>query len=194
MFIIQLFDGLLYKSIYVNYVFDSQVQSNPQRLIQSLESMFEVCPQLLIQLFFLVKTGIGQSDTSTNMIIIFSIVWSLISVVSKSTSEDKALILKNEGQEPLLKWKFPKFISWKWLLRAMFRLFDVSSRMCILLLIWVLLGGFSVIIVICIEFSVLIFISQKTKEFRFVFSIVHNSFQKIVKKMCLVQGYCFWIA
>ena len=139
-------------------MYDSQVQSNHQRLIQSLEAMFEACAQLLIQLFFLAKIGIGQSDTSTNIIIIFSIIWSLISVVSKSTSEDKALILKNEGQEPLLKWKFPKFISWKWLLRAIFRFLDVSSRMCILLLICVLLGGFNVITVICIEFSVLTFI------------------------------------
>ena len=94
--------------------------------------MIESFPQLIIQLYFLFQTD------NIDPIIFFSIIFSLISITNKAVNEDKPFFINyidEDWQEP--HWKLKKnFVSWRYILRLLFRLFDISSRVLIIVLVW----------------------------------------------------------
>ena len=59
---------------------------------------------LAIQLYFLIK-----QNRSNNILIIFSILWSLLSIVSKVVSEDKALVQETKPIDLLPKKTSPAY-------------------------------------------------------------------------------------
>merc|ERR1719203_1972143 len=79
----------------------------------------------------------------------------------------KSLALQN-------KWPF---FSWKYFVRIIFwRFFEISSRVCLLLLIWSSMGGLSLIIVLGLDLAICIYICFKEKSFDLIGMMMYLSF------------------
>ena len=161
--ILQLLDLELFRALLINYKLNTLTPSNPQRWIQSLEAVFEAFPQTLIQLFFVTKTN------SLDSLVLFSIIWSLWSIVSKTCNEDEILFSKKyqKSQSKCLSktsWSNCQCISQFYIFRIVYRAGDVIVRVLILLSVWIFIGGLLFFIVLLIEFIVLTIISVVIKE------------------------------
>eukprot|EP01084_Bolivina_argentea_P106600 190710_1 len=65
----QFFEFDLFYCLYINYALNKQRPCNPQRYINSIESVFEATPQTLIQFIFIIRTF----SYSSNLIILISL-------------------------------------------------------------------------------------------------------------------------
>ena len=164
------FEYMLYRSIYVNYRLKCKTPSSPQQLIQNMESMVEAFPQLILQMFYMIQIGELEG------FVMISVVFSMLSMVNKAVSEDKTLFKKESyflGTSTVdLNWKDAKWtckrfpcVNPKYLTRLLFRIFDISHRVLIIVIVWYQFGGLIIFIVAAIEFFVLFLIVFKTKEF-----------------------------
>ena len=157
---------MIYRAIWVNYVLQCDEPCSPQRWLQNMEAMLEAFPQLIIQMFFLIQTTDVDSNTiGAQLFILFSIIISLLSLTNKAVSEDKPLF--NSPQWQQAKWKCkPPFIKKnpQYLIRVLFRIFDVSSRVIIIVLVWSVLGGTILAIIGVTEFIFLIAITIYEKD------------------------------
>ena len=106
--------------------------------------MIESFPQLIIQLYYLFKTNTFYNGN--NSFIIFSVCFSLLSMINKAVTEDKPLFIQ-KWQESEWKCKL-SFVSYRYILRLFFRFFDISSRVLIIVLVWIEFGGEIVFIVL----------------------------------------------
>ena len=91
--ILQFFDLSFFITLKINYKFQNITPCNPQRYITNLESIFEAAPQFIIQLYFIITLNMKQNNTqegsNINLIVVTSLFFSLISIVSKKLSQDK---------------------------------------------------------------------------------------------------------
>ena len=168
-----LFEFMLYRAVWVNYILECDEPCSPQRWLQNMESMLEAFPQLIIQMYFLVQTqDESKSDSNNNnnnnnngsqFFIIFSIIFSMISMTNKVVSEDKPLF-NSEWQHPGWKCKLRFIKNEKYLFRLFFRIFDISSRITIIVLVWSVFGGQIIFIAGGIEFTLLFIIAIISKE------------------------------
>ena len=158
-----LFEYMLYRSIYVNYRLECTTPSSPQQWIQNMESMLEAFPQLIIQMFYVIQIG------DLEPFVIISIVFSMLSMVNKTVSEDKALFTKHDvfdnWQDPQWNRKKLPCVNPKYLIRLLFRIFDISHRVLIIVIVWYEFGGLILFVIVLIEFLILFLIVFKTKEF-----------------------------
>ena len=168
------FEYMLYRAVWVNYVMKCKDPCSPQRWLQNMEAMLEAFPQLIIQMFFFIK-----SDEFEGFVIL-SIVFSMISMINKAVSEDKQLFIKKIDQVSGdvtdnwqdAKWnlhRFP-FVNLKYLIRALFRMFDISHRSLMIVLVWTELGGIYVVIFAAVEVGLLSAVVIKTKELSVLFT------------------------
>ena len=156
------FEYMLYRSIWVNYRLKCVQPSYPQKWLQNMESMLEAFPQLIIQIFYTI-----QIDELQGFVIV-SVVFSLLSLINRAVREDKPLFIKNESNN----WRdkqcsckrFP-CMNWRYLVRFFFRIFDVSNRVLMIVIVWHVFGGGILLMVATIEFAILLIIVAKTKEF-----------------------------
>eukprot|EP01083_Nonionella_stella_P273319 927084_1 len=65
-----------------------------------------------------------------------------------------------------------KSFSWSYIYRVLWRVCDVSSRIFMMTLIWLIMGGFSLSIIVGFEFSVFLVICIRTKHWEFIFGVV----------------------
>ncbi len=110
--------------------------------------------------YILKKAGGGEQIEA---IIIVSTIVSLWSLTAKVASDDKVLFDEDESdQKPFRnldiafkkKLCFVRF-NWQYLMRViLWRFLEIASRICLLLLIWVNIGGLSVTIILGIEFFI----------------------------------------
>eukprot|EP01084_Bolivina_argentea_P005123 9678_1 len=144
----QIFDVLMVKCIWTNYQLDTDEPSNSQRYLQTLEATFESAPQILIATAFLVKASI--SDASA--IVILSLITSFWTLSSRVSADDKMMFQKD--------WKNIEFhynvfpcINIKYIIRVIFwRFLEISSRIILLCLVWINIGGLSIFIILGTEF------------------------------------------
>ena len=165
----QLFDLKLYHALYINFVLNKQVPSNPQRYLQILEAALESFPQCVIQLYYLVKVGFDNYDgDSANGIIIVSLIFSIFNISSKMVSEDKVFFDKKyHSLNFILGCRAKNQISCVNLLyvfRLCLRLFDLVHRLLLILLTWLILGGPIVFIYLSFEFICLLMIAALLKQ------------------------------
>ena len=155
------FEYMLYRSIYVNYRLKCKKPSSGQQCIQNMESMLEAFPQLILQMFYMIQTG------QLEWFVMVSIVFSMLSMVNKAVSEDKALFGDLDWRDAKWTCKSLRFpcVNLKYLLRLLFRIFDISHRVLIIVIVWYEFGSLTLFIVIMIEFVFLLFIVFQTKEF-----------------------------
>ena len=112
--LLQFFDLSFIVTLKINYQFQNMTPCNPQRYITNLEAVFEAAPQFIIQLFVIITLNVKQNNmnhntnstnnTYTNLILIISLFFSLMSIVSKKLSQDKEVVK--------LKWQNANFL-WK---------------------------------------------------------------------------------
>ena len=153
-----LFEYMLYRSMYVNYRLKCVNPSSPQQWLQNMESMLEAFPQLILQMFYMIQIEQLQG------FVIFSIAFSMLSMVNKAVSEDKPLFKASKWRDA--GWKIKKFpcANPLYLLRVFFRVFDVSHRVLVIVIIWYEFGGEILFVTAGIEFLILLVIVVKTKE------------------------------
>eukprot|EP01083_Nonionella_stella_P275232 934663_1 len=142
----QLFDLLMVKCIWTNYKLGSDEPSNSQRYLQIMEATFESAPQILISTAFLVKSSISSAN---NPIIIISLITSFWSVSARVSGDDK-LMFKDEWKSLECSSRFP-FVNCRYIIRVLWRFLEISSRIILLCLMWIDLGGLSVFIVLTAE-------------------------------------------
>ena len=159
------FEYMLYRSIYVNHRLQCQEPSSGQKWIQNMESMLEAFPQLILQMFYIFQIGSGNVE----WFVMISIVFSMLSMVNKAVSEDKALFRYVDWLDA--EWTSKRFpcVNPRYLLRVFFRVFEISCRVLIIVIIWYEFGGLILFIIVGVEFVFLFFIVFKTKEFSFFF-------------------------
>ena len=161
-FLFQFFDLELFRALYVNYKTDSNSPCNPQRWIQSLETILESSPQAVLQLFFLIKTG-----TSNNVLVFLSFCWSMWSITNKAVSEDKMAFCEQFQDSSIECKEIPKYfcIRGGYVGRLTFRIIDVVYRVCMIVLIWIFLGGLDLFVIIFCEMVVLGINCVKTDDY-----------------------------
>eukprot|EP01083_Nonionella_stella_P043282 116780_1 len=111
-----------------------------------MEATFESAPQILISTAFLVKSSISSAN---NPIIIISLITSFWSVSARVSGDDK-LMFKDEWKSLECSSRFP-FVNCRYIIRVLWRFLEISSRIILLCLMWIDLGGLSVFIVLTAE-------------------------------------------
>ena len=176
---LQFFDFELFRTMYVNYINNSINPCNPQRWIQSLESFLESTPQALIQLYFVIKSSVHGRNVSN--IVYVSTLWSIWMIANRSVSEDK-LAFKHEYQNASINsWKFEIIsryfcIKKGYLGRLLYRLMDVFYRLCVVLLVWLFMGGFAIGVVLFVESVIIVYLCYKTNEFsEYIYMCIYDT-------------------
>ena len=186
--ILQFFDLSFIITLKINYQFQNITPCNPQRYITNLEAIFEAAPQFIIQLYFIITLNMKQNsngtknDSTTNVILVISLFFSLVSIVSKKLSQDKEcvnrkwqtinLLSKKRAEEELEQiesateqekeqnlyyyntdFVFCSLNAKHFIHRIIWRLFIILHRLILWMLIWRIIGGVWFISCILYEFT-----------------------------------------
>ena len=126
-----------------------------------LQNKLKGTPQALLQLFYVLK--IKSFGSKVSGIVYLSLIWSLWTISSKSISEDKSYFKKKYRSITKSKW---------YIVIVLYRMMDVTYRISVLLLVWLILGGFGMFCIIIVEFICLLVLSKSKKEFGLMNCIV----------------------
>eukprot|EP01083_Nonionella_stella_P190303 704809_1 len=143
--IYQFFDVLIIRAIYTNYKLNTNEPSSAQRYLQILEGTFEAGPQILISLAYILKT-----DGSDSFVLI-SIIASLWTLTSRIVSDDKS-VMDDEWKCLEFSYKRCPIVNWRYILRVFWRFCEVTNKATLYALMWLSIGGFSLIFIIGFEF------------------------------------------
>ena len=197
--ILQFVDLSFIITLKINYKFQNTTPCNPQRYITNLESIFEAAPQFIIQLYFIITLNMKENNyddnyntqqngntITTNAIVIISLFFGLLSIVSNKLSHDKEVVNlewqniqflwkgKDKKKWERLQEKYPTNITFrrcncsingKYLNRLLWRLFVVLHRLILLFLIWRIIGGFWLIAIVSFEivfYAIIYYFTRKT--------------------------------
>ena len=162
---LQLFDLKLYHALYINFRLHKDKPCNPQRFLQMLEATLESFPQCVIQMYYLIRIGSFPSfkPNFANNLIMVSFIMSIFNISTKTIEEDKVYFL--ESWRSLEFNKHPFHVNWKYVLRFIWRVFDISLRLVSILLVWLIFGGMVTAIYISFESFILMSLSLKTKRY-----------------------------
>eukprot|EP01084_Bolivina_argentea_P309848 536000_1 len=170
--ILQVMDLLLIRAIWINYRLNLTEPCNPQRYIELLEAVFESAPQILLGMGYILKQSGGKQ--SIDIIVIISVLFSLWSLTSKVTSDDKILFddVFHSTEFQALDVRFKKHLcfmqfNYKYLVRViLWRFFEIMSRVLLLMLLWINIGGMALFIILFIEFGICVIfcIIEKTPD------------------------------
>eukprot|EP01083_Nonionella_stella_P172767 593932_1 len=187
----QVFDLLMIRCIWTNYKLDSDEPSNSQRYLQIMEATFESAPQILISTAFLVK---ANTSSANNPIVIISLITSFWSLSARVSGDDK-LMFKEEWKSVGCKSKFP-FVNCRYIIRVfLWRFLEISSRIILLCLMWINLGGLSVFVVLTLEFiylSVICFGLQSVGIMGNVIYLVAANSNKKSEAWAMLMTRIFW--
>eukprot|EP01084_Bolivina_argentea_P301829 520831_1 len=154
--LLQILDLMLVKAVYVNYKLETNEPGNAQRLLQLLEGVFESGPQIFISLVYLIK--IQESDP----IVWISIITSLWTISSRVNSDDK-FIVKEEYKNPEYSKSCP-FVNTRYVFRVISRFLEITNRVVMLCLVWIVIGGFTMGIILFIEVAIVFILSIWSKD------------------------------
>lgn len=132
-----------------------------QKYIQTLEASLESFWQIVIQLYFLIKSNVNIND---NLFIFISLLFSIYNVATKMIGEDKIYFIESWQALSFNINKKPCFNS-KYLARALVRFLDVFLRVLILSVLWIQLGSIAFAIYVVAELLLFIIVSYKTGRY-----------------------------
>eukprot|EP01084_Bolivina_argentea_P161606 281320_1 len=142
---LQFLDLMMVRAIYLNYKYQTTEPGNAQRFLQILEATFESAPQIVISMSFVLKTQ------NTDTIIFISLLSSLWTLVSRVKNDDKSL-LKKEWKNLDFQYEKCPPINWRYLFRVIcWRFFEITTRIFLISLVWLAIGGFALMIIIAFE-------------------------------------------
>eukprot|EP01083_Nonionella_stella_P066967 176781_1 len=167
--VLQLFDLLMIKAIWINYVLGLDEPCNPQRYIELLEACFESSPQIILSLGYILKS-LADGQTIP-VIVVISTLFSLWSLTAKVARDDKTLFDADENdlyhRLPFRDLASNNRFNWQYLVRViLWRFLEISGRVCLCVLIWIDIGGFALVIILGCELMIcLIFcVIEKTPD------------------------------
>eukprot|EP01084_Bolivina_argentea_P250454 419604_1 len=141
---LQLLDLMMVKAIWINYKLKTNEPGNSQRLLQLIEGTFESGPQIFISLIFMIKSN------AIDGLILVSLITSLWTLSSRVNSDDKGIVEESWRDHNFNLCKSP-FINWKYIIRVLGRFIEITNRIILLALIWIILGGFALGIILSFE-------------------------------------------
>eukprot|EP01084_Bolivina_argentea_P098363 176774_1 len=141
---LQMMDVLMVRSVWTSYKLKRNEPSTTQRYLGILEATFEAMPQLLLSAVWITKTG------KFDIIIIVSFISSLISLTARVASDDK-LLFSVKWHSLDFSYKSCPIINWRYIMRIFMRFMEISSRLALLTLMWINLGGMATGIIIGFE-------------------------------------------
>eukprot|EP01084_Bolivina_argentea_P296579 510807_1 len=145
--LLQFVDLMMLKAVYLNYKYKTNEPGNAQRYLQILEATFESAPQIVISMIFILKTQ------TTDVLVLISTVSSLWTLTSRVKNDDKHLLEEDWRNSDFSLKKFP-CVNFLYLFRVIFwRFFEITTRVFLLCLIWIAMGGFALIIIMGFELS-----------------------------------------
>eukprot|EP01084_Bolivina_argentea_P050677 93204_1 len=160
--LLQFLDLMMVKAVHTNYKLKLDEPGNAQRLLQLIEATFESAPQIFISFLFIIKTN------QTEPLVLISVTSSLWTLATRITSDDKGVIydewkhfIRRATREEYkinggyIYFYYPSYrtINWRYILRVFGRLIEVSSRIIVLALLWVSVGGLTLCIILGVELS-----------------------------------------
>eukprot|EP01083_Nonionella_stella_P016456 45937_1 len=192
----QVFDLLMVRCIYTNYELQSTEPSNAQRYLQTIEAIFESAPQTLISAAFLIKASLSRSS----FIVILSLITSLWTLSARVSADDRVM-MQEEWKYLSLSTKYP-FLNPRYIVRVfLWRFLEISSRVVVLTLVWISLGGLSVFIVLGIETFFLLVLCYGLGTLDMMGNIIYlmaanaNTTSKLWKdnrEIPVIVTYIFW--
>eukprot|EP01084_Bolivina_argentea_P031597 58482_1 len=142
---LQLLDLMMVKAIYLNYKYNLNEPGNAQRFLQILEATFESAPQIVLSMTFILKTQSGDT------LIYISLISSIWTLVSRVKNDDKTL-MKDTWKTLDFKYNACPPVNWRYLFRViLWRFLEITTRVFLICLMWIGLGGFAVIIIMLFE-------------------------------------------
>lgn len=152
--VLQFFDLLLFKAIYVCYKLKRTEPSNPQMFLQKLEGVFESTPQALLQLVYSLRRG----SFTDSPIVTISFFFSLVTLSMRSVSDDQVLFQDNAKGINFKESECGSLqcVSWGHIRRVLFRVIDISHRIMLMSLFWIVCGGFPFAMLMAFESAILI--------------------------------------
>lgn len=124
------------------------------KYLRSLEALMEATPQAVLQLVYLMRTSALTSNIEnngnelTNLIYIFSIFQSLISITNSTINADNMYMSNIRYKE--YKKRFPPTFSF--LKHFLFRACEASYRILLFSIFWTVVGGEWFMLMLCCEF------------------------------------------
>jgi len=165
--LLQVFDLLILRAIWVNYALDLEKPCNPQLFIELLEATFESAPQLLLSTGYLLRQS--MSGELISGFVAAQAILSLVSLASKVATDDEA-VFQNEYQE-LTVGRCPNY---RWFLRVFFwRVFEISTRFVVFLLIWFAMGGPLLLFMIGVELLIFGVAAAYKKRVDFMVNVLY---------------------
>eukprot|EP01084_Bolivina_argentea_P075110 136186_1 len=153
---LQFIDVELYHILYISHLLDLKGKSSPQRLISTIEAVFEAAPQSLIQFIYLMKAAGNISTT-----VVLSVIFSFFNLTLPIVGDDMKLLE--------IKFKENKA---KFMQIYVYRLLDIPSKILALAFLWYFLNGLVCLLVVIIDISVSVYMFHKTKNTNALLSIV----------------------
>eukprot|EP01084_Bolivina_argentea_P194761 334229_1 len=118
--------------------------SAPQEMAQIFESIFESMPQIILQSIFVIRSAndeVLKSASSNDILIMVSIIASLISIANKyiAVADVDSVVDKAKSLKP--RQECPGCIQYWYIIRLLWRIFDIMSSFVVYVLIWGVMGG-----------------------------------------------------
>eukprot|EP01084_Bolivina_argentea_P194759 334227_1 len=118
--------------------------SHDQRDAQMAETIFEAIPQIILQSTFVIRSVNDdelEAATSNDILIMASIIASLVSISNRyiSVMDERQVVDKAKSLKP--REQCPKCIQYWYIIRVLWRIFDVMSRFVVYVLVWTVIGG-----------------------------------------------------
>eukprot|EP01083_Nonionella_stella_P223467 796392_1 len=162
----QFLDLELFRALHINYIIESNTPCDPQRWITALEAALESTPQTLIQLIYLVKTN------SYDPLVMISFLSSLWNIIAKLMSDDKVIVKEKAKAANIHVGKYCIYINPFYMIRFIWRVCDVTSRIVLMLLIWYIIGGTYLAAIILFESILFLALCICTSHWELLFGIV----------------------
>eukprot|EP01083_Nonionella_stella_P273194 926654_1 len=168
--LLQLLDLELFETILINWRLGRDQPCDPQVFIQKLEGIFESAPQAVLQMMYIWKSN---STTDIDYLVVMSLTFSLVSLSSRFSTDDEKLFQTRSAHfhskcSNREEWECGEYYFY----RRIWRILDVTSRICVLCLVWVCIGGWFLSFYMLIEFIVLLLFSYRHNKYEILFQLV----------------------
>ena len=157
----QLPDLMIFKVIYYNRNMD--FTSCLERDLMVLETCLEAAPQMIINLAIIIK-GLIDTNSNPSTIIVISVITSLFQLIATIQVHDKHRCIN--GDKCCRKCCF-------WTGMLFWRILEMTSRIIILTLLWVILGFIPFIIIFGIDVIIVLILFFKRKKLNALTSLIY---------------------
>eukprot|EP01083_Nonionella_stella_P173615 599431_1 len=154
------FDLYFIKIVYLEFEAGEFKPNQAHRSLQLCEALFESMPQVVLQSVFLLRYTASVSATDDTLgisLVVVSITASILSIANKYSWFDRQAVVWDAKQLNGGR-KGECYISWRFVVRQLWRWSDLCARFVILTLLWVCIGGLYLSIYVCLSYCFYYFV------------------------------------